>query len=499
MRRKRRSSRLPALLPLGPCVPALLAAMMLVGCRSAREVRDPEYASLVRASAQSVAAAEPARDAVADVAQHLAGPQPVEVYVEAALGQNPEIQAARKRVDALAEKVPQEASLNDPMLSVMGFPFYPAVPQQVGGRETVRLGVSQEVPWFGKLRTRASMAEAEANMARAELAAAELQVIEQVKRAYYELYFVQQATRITEEDRKLLVDLTEIAEGRYKAGKVSQQDVLRAQVELANIQSELIRLRQQRESSQAKLAQLVHVSPETPVQAMDRLPQDQVPRDLDRLYRQAVGARPELHAQLAAIERDRYGVELARLAYRPDFNFSVDWTEMTTKGAMSPDADGIDDVGVGVMVNLPIYRNRLDAGVRSAEAQTVSSARKYDSLRDQTLQEVKDLFAQANSQLELFLLFRDNIVPKAEQTLEVSRAAYQVGDIDFLQLIDNWRQLLQFRIMLRRQESQLEQTLASLERVVGGELPMLGPSEAAPAPAESPPPAPEPPSDRRGD
>ena len=102
---------------------------------------------------------------------------------------------------------------------------------------------------------------------------------------------------------------------------------------------------------------------------------EQVPRDLERLYHQAVAARPELQAQLAAVQRDRRDVELARLAYFPDFAFTVDWMGMATEGALAPSADGVPDVGIGVMVNVPIYRKRLDAGVREAEAKTVASAR----------------------------------------------------------------------------------------------------------------------------
>ena len=93
---------------------------------------------------------------------------------------------------------------------------------------------------------------------------------------------------------------------------------------------------------------------------------------------------------------------------------------------------------------------------------------------------VKDLYARATSQYDLVRLFRDDIIPKSEQTLEVSQAAYQVGDVDFLQLIDNWQQLLRFRIAYHRLESQVQQTLATLERVVGGQFQTAAPIERVP-------------------
>ncbi|MFT7641698.1 MAG: cobalt-zinc-cadmium efflux system outer membrane protein, partial [Pirellulaceae bacterium] len=182
----------------------------------------------------------------------------------------------------------------------------------------------------------------------------------------------------------------------------------------------------------------------------------------------AVAARPELHAQLAAIERDQRAVALARLDYKPDVTLGLSWVDVAS-GGISPVANGRDSVLLSAGVNLPIYQKRLNSSVRSAEAKAVASAREYDSLRDGTLEQVTDLFAQAQSHQELLTLFHEDILPKARQTLQVSSRAYNVGEVDFLQLIDNWRQLLRYEINYRRLDATLRQTLAELERVVGGQ------------------------------
>ena len=95
----------------------------------------------------------------------------------------------------------------------------------------------------------------------------------------------------------------------------------------------------------------------------------------------------------------------------------------------------------------------------------MATAREYDALRDATLEQVADLFAKARSQQDLLVLFREDILPKARLTLNVSSRAYNVGQVDFLQLIDNWRQLLRYEISYRRLEASQRQTLAELERV----------------------------------
>lgn len=465
----------------------LIAPLTTIGCRSNQKIHDPEYATLARKFNATVPGPAAVAASMPPVMPELGGPHPVEQYVAFALAQHPEIQAARDRIEVKASRVPQAASLKDPNL---GTTVYPEEVQTAAGPQQYSVNASQHIPWVGKLSQRAAIAEADVDVARAQLAAKELEVIEQVKRAYFELYFIQRAITISERDRELLVDFARIAESKYRTGTASQQDLLRAQVEVSVLDNELIRFRQQRQSAQAQLARLLHISPDTPVAALDQLRVEQAPRDLELLYGRAIAARPELHAQLATVLRDRETVELARLDYYPDATFATTWIA-TGDGGLSPVSNGRDAFLVGVNVNVPIYRRRLDAAVREAESQVVVDARQYDSLRDRTTEEVKDLFVQATSQRDLIKLFAEEILPKAEQTLQVSVRSYEVGTVDFLTLVDNWRQLLRFQIAYHRLEAQFRQSLSSLERTVGGPLatPNNGPAPPPLAPPEVLPPA----------
>jgi outer membrane protein TolC len=441
---------------------------MLSGCRTAPQVCDPDYPQVLQVVHASWHTAGPPEAAVSPVVEELAGPQPVDVYIRHALIQNPGIQAARKRIEAAAMRVPQSASLKDPMLDVTSWPIYPNVPQTASGRMTVDLMVSQDVPWRGKLQTRADAAELEVNKARAVRAGVELATIAAVKRAYYELYAIQRTIQLVRQDREVLADLVQVADALYRTGKASQQDVLRLQAELSNVDGELLRMEQMKFSARAGLAEVLHVSPETRLAATESLPAENLPHDLDALYQQAIQARPELHAALAEIERDRRMVELAQLDYFPDFTFKFGWGEMNTRRALSPIADGIDNLTTGVSLNLPIYRQRLHASVREAEAKAVAKVREYDQLKDETQRDVKQLFTQASTQRDLEKLFRESIIPKTAQALQIAFRGYQVGETEFADLIANWRELLRFHIAHAQLEAQLRQTLADLEWRVGG-------------------------------
>ena len=453
---------------------------ILTGCRSGEHVRAPEYAHLSRETYRATVTPVSARETIAPVSSHLEGPHAVEEYIQIALQQNPEVQAARKRMESLAHKVPVAASLPDPMLTVTA---QPAPVQTAAGKQQFILAANQKFPWAGKLDTQAAMAEANTNVARAQLAAVELATIAKVKKAYYELYFLQQAIAGTETEQQLLGEIRDVANTRYKTGGTSQQDVLRADLEISNVENDLIQLRQKLESGQARLARLLHIASETRVEAVAALPDELLPQNLTSLQQQAVSARPELHAALAAVFRDQHAANLARLDYKPDVTLGFSWIDVAD-GGLAKSANGQDALLLTAGINLPVYKKRLDSSVRSAEAGAVASARNYDAMKDATLEEVTDLFARTNSHQQMLTLFEEDILPKARQTLQVSSQAYNVGEVDFLQLIDNWRQLLRYEVNYRRLEANLRQSLAELEQVVGGWTAMS--STTAPVPVIPP-------------
>ena len=105
---------------LTACV--LTAVALVAGCKTAHQVRDPEYAHVSQSVYQAWHAPAPAVDAVNPASSQLEGPHPVEEYIQFALAQNPDIQAARKQIEAFAYQVPVAASLPDPMLGMTVFP-----------------------------------------------------------------------------------------------------------------------------------------------------------------------------------------------------------------------------------------------------------------------------------------------------------------------------------------------------------------------------------------
>ena len=396
------------------------------------------------------------------------GPTPLEALVRHALANNREIQAARYHASALGHRVPQAASLPDPQLVTTA--FLESI-QTAAGPQEVAMSLQQKFPWFGKRALRSQVASRDAMAAYSRLAATELAVVEQVKRAYFDLYYVESAIAETRTLQPRLEDVIEIARTKYETDLQGKglETVLKAQIELARLKTTLVQLENNKRQAQARLAGVLHLPPETRIEAVERIDPTRVAQTAVLLVGLAESLQPELEAQRWEVDRDRTSIEVARREYWPDVTVGFNWYEIGPAG-LSPVANGRDAYALGVGVNLPIYRNRLDAAVREAQCRTAASRRRYEAARDRVHTEVQTLYAQFTEHHQVLAILQKDILPQAERTLKLSTESYRLGRLDFQQLIDTYRTLLDYRIEVHKREAMREQAIASLERAVGGAI-----------------------------
>ena len=393
------------------------------------------------------------------------GPTSLETLVGYALANNPEIQATRYTAQSLGARVPQAKSLPDPTL--MATAFLEEI-QTAAGPQEVALSLSQKFPWFGKRALRSQVAYFDSMAAYSRVASTELKVIEQVKRAYFDLYFAQKAVSETQQLQKPLEDVIAVARTRYETstGKVGLESVFQAQIELAKLKTDLVKLEETKRRAQARLAGIMHLPPRTQIEALDTIKRGHVKNEVETLVGLAESCQPEFQATGREMARDRAAVDLARHEYWPDVTTSLNWYEMGD-GGLSPVSNGRDAFSLGVGVNLPIYHHRLDAAVREAENKLCATARRYDAIRDQYQSEIESLDAQFREHHLTIKILEADIIPRAEETLRLTLDSYRASRADFQQLMDVYRTLLRYRVEFHRHLALSQQTLASLERAVG--------------------------------
>jgi outer membrane protein TolC len=472
----------------------------LVGAGCTQAPIHPEYAGLqqnvhlaAHRPAESIGPDDPAAAALDPIPApaELTGSRPVDVYIRRALAENRRVQAARYNVLAMRSRIPQVTALDDPMVSNTIYPIPSVAPQySLMGYNPYNLMIAQQFPWCGTLRLRGEAAEKDVEVALAELAAAQLDAVAEVKRAYFDLYYSEQAERILAENRKVAAEFVLVTQDRYTHESTSQQDVLRARVNVDDIDQQLVRARQGLTEARAALAQQLHVSPESNLRTLPQVTITTVPVEVDRLYRLAVAARPELKGRLAAVAREERSVELAKKRYYPNVTLGLAYMDMEKTNALTPrTAGGFPNVGLFVGFNLPVYRTKLAAGVCEAEARALADAKLYDAERDSTYRVVKELITQTHAQRDIIELFRESILPKSLHALEIARADYEAAKVDYLTLFTAWREVLQIELQVAQAEAVLGKALASLERAVGIQI-NEGPAAASATSAPTAPPIP---------
>jgi cobalt-zinc-cadmium efflux system outer membrane protein len=396
-----------------------------------------------------------------------------------ALERNPDLLAAIETAHSRIHRIPQATALNDPMLMTRTLP---EPTRTAEGDMVFVLGVTQELPVPQKLDRRGRAALEEARMAIQEVEQVRLRVIGDVKRAWFRLYVIERTISITEENRELLRGLIDVIRGELTAGRRPQQDLLRAQVEHSNLENELIQLRQERVSTTAALNALRDYPPDATVTAPEEFETREVVAHLDRLLEQALAVNPELAALSRQIARDEHALELARLEYWPNFTVGFEWMLMEKRRAFVPPVDpmtgmrppfdrmsekGTDSWAIMAGLNLPVWIDRIEAGIRESRHRLSATRQQYAGARTRVFFRVQDALARVRAQRDLVELFRTTILPEAQQAYELSWAGYTVGASDFQFVIDNWQKWLAFRVQYHRALSELERSIADLEEAVG--------------------------------
>jgi len=385
--------------------------------------------------------------------------------LRAAALNNPGLEARWRQWQAALERVPQAGALPDPMLR---YAFYIEEVETRVGPQQHGLGLSQTFPWFGKLDAKADAATQAAHAAYARYEQAKLALFQQVRDGYYEYAYLAQAIRITRENRDLVAALERVARAKYRVGRAGHPDVIRAQVELGKIQNDLASLTDRRGALAARLNALMNRPIGAPIGWPKGIP-EAGPLDEGELLTALADANPELRALQYEVARRGKALASAKLAYFPDVTVGLDWIQTGDAVFPTPDS-GQDPVILRFGINLPLWRGKLDAGVREAKNRLVAASRAHEDRRNLLAGQVRLTLYRYDDARRQVALYRDTLIPKARQGLKASETGYRAGTVDFLALLDVQQQLLAFELARQRGLATARQRLAELERLVGRRL-----------------------------
>jgi outer membrane protein, heavy metal efflux system len=381
--------------------------------------------------------------------------------INAAVKNNPELQAAGSRARASEFRPPQVSTLPDPIVAFGyqndGFGRY-SYGQSSDSQWA--FSVSQAIPFPGKLSLKGDAAQKEAYSLADVYSTQKLKTIARVKEIYFDLFAAHKAVILINERVSLFTLVENLALSRYSAGKASQIDVLGAQTEKYLLIEKEILLKQNIDALEAALNATLGRRIHDPVGRPTETRATIFHQKLDELIAMAIDRSPEIRSKSNLVLSAEAKLSFAKRDYMPDFILS---------GTIFNRGRSYDNMwSLTVGINIPIfYLWKQNNAVKEAEASLAEAKSQKEAAVLAVSSSLRENLAQMKASSKLMSLYRYGLIPKSRQDIEFFLANYQTGASDAQTIITKLKSVLDYEIGYWTQFGNHEKAAARIEALTG--------------------------------
>lgn len=376
---------------------------------------------------------------------------------------NPSIKAAEAKWQAMKARVPQAAAWEDLRAQADSrVSRFVDIPPNAFTDQSIML--EQELPLTGKNRSRARAATAEAGAAFEELRRTELDVLSRARSAYYRLANEYEQLEINRRNVELLNQFAELSRARYEVGTARETDVLTAKTDAARLVEAQADILRRISDAQTQVNVLMNRPAQARLGVLSAVAFEPVHLSLANLQRVALSARPEVQRAQNRIEAERFRVQLANRQRISDPLLNVKAQRYNEA------AQAVSELDVGLSIGLPFFNARkYSAGITEAQRNFEAAQREFEAASNEALGLVRDQVKKVETAAHHYELYRDKILPLAQQTVKANRAAYEASGATFLELISSQRVLQEVESTFVEHLADYQIALAELRAVVGAD------------------------------
>ena len=387
--------------------------------------------------------------------------------IRAVLQENQTLKAAAAKWEMMKARVPQARAWDDLRAGVdWRAERSVSVPPNSFMDQTAML--EQEVPISGKNRSRSRAATAEARAAFEDLRRMEFDLIMRARSAYARLANGYAQLEVNRRNTELLNQFVQISRSRYEAGVATQADVLLAQTDAAKLLETQAEIERQISQEQSALNVLMNRSAQARLGQPSELVFTPQALSLESLQTSAIALRPELRRAQSRIDAERFRLELANRQWFPDPALNVKAQRYNSA------AQAVSEVDVGVSIPVPwVNWKKYSAGIVEARKSVEEVDRQFDATRVETLGLVRDQLKKIETSAKQYELYRDDILPLAQQTIDATRTAYEASTGGFLELITARRTLQDAESAALNRLVEYEVAIAELDAIIGRGTPFI--------------------------
>ena len=382
---------------------------------------------------------------------------------------NPGLKAAREKLRATLEQYPQAAYLDNVLRQYNA--FTKQLDTKIGPLQHKEM-TAMKFPFPDTLALKGQVVTEDVQIAQKEIDIALRDLMTDIKLAYYDYIFVNEAIGINRENQELLRQTIQIAQAKFRTGVGTYHNVIMGQVELSKLADAVITLEQQRETIIARINTLLNRPAEAALGMPQALAHEDVALSFADLYQLALTHRQEIQKQKLSISKMNLMVQLAtRMAY-PEASLGASYFEERMK--LSTGTSKMPPTFFTQRALNPAnaaWFGQRDAYIREVEIKVDAMEQMLTGLENMTQFAVKNHHFGLETAKRSIALYRHTLLPQARQALAAANTAYQGAQIDFISFLDAQRTLLKFRLEEQRALRDRGHHLAQLEQVIGQTLP----------------------------
>ena len=387
--------------------------------------------------------------------------------INKAIDYSPKLKMLLLKREAASNRIEQNSNLPDPMLT-MGFANLPVnsfsfTQEPMTGKV---VGLSQAFPFPGKLSEQAEVNKKDVDIVEQEVLDAKNEIRKNVIKSYNELLYIRKAIAFADSSRNLLKNIADVVRTKYSVSTASQQNLLKVELEITNITEKIEDLKSKENSQLAMLNALLLRSENSPISTPEFPKIDYKSFTVEALIDSAKKYRPFLAGIKEAGQKEALKKSLAEYDYYPNFNLALQYSFRDKIAKTNTPLDDFFTVMLGV--SLPLnYGGKVSSKVQETE----SMQNLYDEQYNMSLQVLRSSFgssiAKLNSLKERIKLIEEGSVIQAKESLKSTLTSYQVGQVDFLNVIDAENSLLKIESDLYRLKTDYLNEIAELEFLTG--------------------------------
>jgi outer membrane protein TolC len=374
-----------------------------------------------------------------------------------ALERHPLIRSSQYRHEASLARIKQVTAYPTPSVDFVS-DLQPVFLDFVNSQEAY-LGVSQTFELPRKRVERGRIAQQEANEAETDIDLVKLEVVFQVRSAFYRLLLSMEKLEYAKRDMALTEDYLKKAELKLAAGDVGRVEVLRARVESLKGANAVKLAAKDLDISRMLLNYHLARVKDEPLQVEGRLESQFIDLNLHKLQEDALTLRPELRKLQFSVQREMHVQQSARLNSLPDLDLNASIHRVENEPTTW---------SFTVSVPLPfLFKQRQNAEIAESVASIGAYRMEADQARNAVLTEVEEAYRDTQMAKEDIVLYRDEILPQAQEVYDMFLFSYQEGEIGGIELIEARRTLNESRRFYADALFEYNIALAALERAVG--------------------------------